>query len=136
MVIDTSALIAVMGGAPEAAQCEQAIERDSKRLMSVASILEAAIVLEKRFGPEGPRALDELLQRLPIDAMPVDGGQLEWARYAHHTYGRGRHPAALNFGDCFSYALAKSIGERLLYVGLDFSRTDVRSALSDEDPGR
>ena len=128
MVIDTSALIAVMTGEPEADRCEQAIGQDFKRLMSVASVLEAAIVLDKRFGPEGPRALDELLQRLPIEAMPVDAEQLEWARYAHHTYGRGRHPAALNFGDCFSYALARSTGERLLYVGSDFSRTDLRSA--------
>jgi len=135
MVIDTSALIAVMTSEPDAIRCEQAIGRDIRRLMSVASILEAAIVLEKRFGTDGPRALDELLQRLPIEAMPVDGEQLEWARYAHHTYGRGRHPAALNFGDCFSYALARSTGERLLYVGGDFSRTDVQSALSDEDSG-
>jgi ribonuclease VapC len=101
--------------------------------VSVASILEAAIVLEKRFGPEGTRALDELIQRLPIDAMPVDCEQLEWARFAYHTYGRGRHPAALNFGDCFSYALARSTGEPLLYVGSDFSRTDVKSSLSNAE---
>lgn len=131
MVIDTSALIAVMTCEPDAGQYESAIKRDAKRLMSLASILEAAIVLEKRFGEEGPRALDELLRRLPIEAAPFDGDQLEWARYAHHTYGRGRHPAALNFGDCFSYALAKTTGERLLYKGSDFSRTDVRSALDD-----
>ena len=131
MVIDTSALIAVMTGEPDAGHYESAIKRDAERLMSVASILEAAIVLEKRFGQEGPRGLDELLRRLPIQAVSVDGDQLEWARYAHHTYGRGRHPAALNFGDCFSYALAKTTGERLLYKGSDFSRTDVRSALED-----
>ena len=131
MVIDTSALIAVMTDEPDAGQYESAIKRDAKRLMSVASILEAAIVLEKRFGQEGSRGLDELLRRLPIEAVPVDGDQLEWARHAHHTYGRGRHPAALNFGDCFSYALAKTTGERLLYKGSDFSRTDVTSALED-----
>ena len=104
-------------------------DQDSKRLMSVASILEATIVLENRFGHEGPGELDGLLRRLPIDAVPVDSDQLEWARYAYRTYGRGRHPAALNFGDCFSYALAKTASERLLYKGADFSRTDVRSAL-------
>jgi ribonuclease VapC len=133
MVIDTSALIAVMNDEPDAGRYEDAITRDSRRLMSLASVLEAAIVLEKRFGQEGPRALDELLRRLPIEAVSVDGDQLEWARHAHHTYGRGRHPAALNFGDCFSYALAKSTGERLIYKGADFSRTDVKSALADQD---
>jgi ribonuclease VapC len=99
----------------------------------VASILETAIVLEKRFGQEGPRELDALLLRLPVEPVSVDADQLEWARHAHHTYGRGRHPAALNFGDCFSYALAKAVGERLLYKGSDFSRTDVRSALDNQD---
>ena len=129
MVIDTSALIAVMTGEPDAAHYESAIKRDARRLMSAASILEATIVLEKRFGEEGPRELDELLRRLPIEAVSFDGDQLEWARYAYHTYGRGRHPASLNFGDCLSYALAKTTGEKLLFKGSDFSRTDVRSAL-------
>jgi ribonuclease VapC len=129
MVIDTSALIAVMTGEADADCYERAIDRDPKRLMSVASILEATIVLENRFGHEGPGELDGLLRRLPIEAVPVDSDQLEWARYAYRTYGRGHHPAALNFGDCFSYALAKTAGERLLYKGSDFSRTDVRSAL-------
>jgi ribonuclease VapC len=133
MVIDTSALIAVMTNEPDARRYEDAITRDARRLMSVASVLETAIVLEKRFGEEGPRALDELLRRLPIEAVSVDGDQLEWARYAHHTYGRGRHPAALNFGDCFSYALSKSTGERLIYKGTDFSCTDIGSALDDQN---
>jgi ribonuclease VapC len=133
MVIDTSALIAVMTGEPDAERCESAMDRDARRLMSVASVLETAIVLEKRFGQEGPQELDALLLRLPIEAVSVDLDQLEWARYAHHTYGRGRHPAALNFGDCFSYALAKTAGEPLLYKGSDFSRTDVRSALDNQD---
>jgi ribonuclease VapC len=132
MVIDTSALIAVMTSEPDAERYESAIDRDSRRLMSVASLLEAAIVLENRFGQDGSRELDELLRRLPIEVVSVDGDQLEWARYAARTYGRGRHPAALNFGDCFSYALARTTGERLLYKGSDFSRTDVRSAF-DQD---
>lgn len=132
MVIDTSALIAILTGEPDAERYEGAIDRDASRLMSVASILEAAIVLEKRFGQEGAGALDEILRRLPIEAMPVDSDQLEWARCAHHMFGRGHHPAALNFGDCFSYALAKTTGEPLLYKGSDFSRTDMRSALDDQ----
>jgi ribonuclease VapC len=132
MVIDTSALIAVLTAEPDADEYEDAIGRDPKRLMSVASILETAIVLESRYGEEGPRELDVLLQRLPVEAVPVDCDQLEWARYACRAYGKGRHPAALNFGDCFSYALAKLTGERLLYKGADFTRTDIRSVLEDQ----
>ena len=85
-------------------------------------------MLENRFGEEGARELDLLIARLPIEIIPVDGDQLEWARYAYRTYGRGRHEAALNFGDCFSYALAKLTGEPLLYKGADFERTDLPSA--------
>lgn len=129
MVIDTSALIAILTGEPDAKEYEDAIDRDPKRLMSVASILETTIVLESRYGEEGPRELDVLLRRLPIEAVPVDGDQLEWARYAWRAYGRGHDPAALNFGDCFSYALARQTGEPLLYKGSDFAKTDVRSAL-------
>lgn len=129
MVIDTSALIAVLTREPDAEEYKAAIDRDAKRLMSVASILETAIVLESRYGEEGPRELDALLRRLPIEAVPVDCDQLEWARYACRAYGKGRHPAALNFGDCFSYALARLTGEPLLYKGADFARTDIRSAL-------
>ena len=126
MVIDTSALIAVMTCEPDAGQYESAIKRDAKRLMSVASILEAAIVLEKRFGEEGPRALDELLRRLPIEAAPFDGDQLEWARYAHHTYGRGPSPGAPQFGGLFSTPPAKTPGQRV-YKKKGFSLTEVRS---------
>jgi ribonuclease VapC len=129
MVIDTSALIAVLTGEPDAEAYAVAIDRDAKKLMSVASILETTIVLESRYGEEGPRELDVLLRRLPIEAVPVDCDQLEWARYAWRAYGRGHHPAALNLGDCFSYALAKRTGEQLLYKGADFARTDIRSAL-------
>jgi ribonuclease VapC len=85
MVIDTSALIAVMTSETDAGQYESAIKRYAKRLMSVATILEAAIILEKRFGEEGPQGLEDLLRRLPIEAVPFDGDQLEWARYAHRT---------------------------------------------------
>ncbi len=129
MVIDTSALIAVLTGEPDAEQYEKAIDRATRRLMSVASILEAAIVLDKRYGPDGTSELDAIIRRLPIEAASVDADQLEWARYAHRTYGKGHHAAALNYGDCFAYALAKNTGERLLYKGSDFSRTDVGSAL-------
>jgi ribonuclease VapC len=128
MVIDTSALVAVLTGEPEAEVFEDAINGDGKRLMSAASVLETAIVLESRFGEDGPRELDLLIQRLPIEIVAVDLDQLEWARYAFHTYGRGLHAAGLNFGDCFSYALARTTGEPLLFKGADFLKTDLTSA--------
>lgn len=105
-----------------------AIGRDQICLISAASILESAIVLEARRGAGGGRILDDFLAELPIEVMPVDLDQLDWARRAFETYGRGRHPAKLNFGDCFSYALAKTTGESLLYKGADFAQTDLKSA--------
>jgi ribonuclease VapC len=129
MVIDTSALIAVVTGEPSAAEIEAAIDRDPKRIMAAASVLEASIVLESRYGDAGTRELDLLIQRIPIEIPPFDGDQLEWARYAFRTYGKGRHRAALNFGDCFSYALSKLTGEPLLFIGDDFHRTDLAAAL-------
>lgn len=129
MVIDTSALVAVLVGEPDADRYEEAIDRDPVRLMSVASVLETAIVLENRYGEAGGRELDLLIHRLPIQVIGVDAEQLEWARIAFRKFGRGRHAASLNFGDCFPYALSKVTGEPLLYKGLDFSQTGVASAL-------
>src|SRR2546423_504130 len=123
MVIDTSALIAILTNEPDAEEFENAIDRDAIRLVSVASVLESSIILDSRFGRAGTRELDLLLQRVPIQARAVDCEQLEWARFAFETYGRGRHPAKLNFGDCFPYALSKVTGERLLYKGTDFAQT-------------
>ena len=131
MVIDTSALVAILVSEANAEQLKQAIDRDTTRLMSVASALETSIVLEGRFGDAGTRELDLIVQRLPIELRPVDWDQLEWARFAYHTYGRGRHPAKLDFGDCFSYALSKVTGEPLLYIGTDFAETDLVSALAE-----
>jgi ribonuclease VapC len=128
MIIDTSALVAILTDEDDAEKLENAIDRDTARLMSTASVLEAAIVLESRYGEAGTRELDLMIQRLPIEIRPVDFDQLEWARFAFHTYGRGRHPAKLNFGDCFSYALSKVTGEPLLYKGADFAQTDLVSA--------
>jgi len=125
MVIDTSALVAILTGEPCAEQLKAAINHDTTRLMSAASVLEAGIVLESRYGEEGSRELDLLLRRLPIEVVPFDDGQLEWARHAYRTYGKGRHAASLNFGDCFSYALAKVTGEPVLFVGTDFAQTDL-----------
>lgn len=130
MVIDTSALVAILTNEDEAEPLENAIDRDTARLMSAASVLEAAIVLESRYGEAGIRELDLMIQRLPIEIRPVDFDQLEWARFAFHTYGRGHHAAKLNFGDCFSYALSKITGEPLLYKGANFAQTDLVSALA------
>src|SRR5579872_59171 len=93
--------------------------------MSMASVLETAIVMETRFGDGGGRELDLLIHRLPLRAVAVDHDQLEWARIGFRRFGKGRHPAGLNFGDCFSYALSKVSGEPLLYKGSDFEKTDV-----------
>src|ERR1700680_3612589 len=131
MVIDTSAMVAILTSEVGSDQLKNAIDRDATRLMSIASALETSIVLESRFGEAGTRELDLIIQRLPIELRPVDWDQLEWARFAYHNYGRGRHTAKLNFGDCFSYALSKITGEPLLYIGNDFAQTDLVSALAE-----
>lgn len=126
MVIDTSALTAILLDEPEAEQFEIAVEADPTRLMSAASVLETSMVVETRLGEAGGRELDLLLHKARIDVVAVDAGQLEWARHAFRTFGKGRHQARLNFGDCFSYALAKTSGESLLFKGDDFAQTDVK----------
>ncbi len=113
---------------PDAEALKRRIDLAETRLVSVASVLEAAIVLQHKFGTDGPTMLDELFARIPMDVVSVDAKQLQWARHAVETYGRGQHPAKLNFGDCFSYALAKSSGEPILFKGTDFSLTDLATA--------
>jgi ribonuclease VapC len=129
MVIDSSALIAILLNEPEAEQFKFAIDQASVRLISAGTVLEAAIVAQQRSGQAGTSELNRTLGRLPAQIVPFDLDQLVWARYALETYGRGRHPAKLNFGDCFTYALAKSTGEPLLFKGSDFSLTDLKSAV-------
>lgn len=128
MVIDTSALVAILFGEPEAEAFAELIEADPTRLMSLASVLEASIVVESELGAEGGRELDALLQTVGIRREPVTVEQLAAARHAFRSFGKGRHPAALNFGDCFSYALSKTTGESLLFKGDGFARTDVSRA--------
>ena len=127
MVIDTSALLAVLLDEPERRSYNESIEAADSRVMSVATFVEVSIVLEARYGAEGLRALDRFIERAGIDLAPVDLEQARIARDAFSRFGKGRHAAALNFGDCFSYALAQVLGEPLLYKGDDFSRTDLRS---------
>jgi len=125
MVIDTSALIAVLLNETNAGRIAQAMERGSPRLLSSANLLEASMLIESRKGEAGGRELDLLLYRALVEVVQVDQDQAEIARVAWRRFGKGRHPAALNFGDCFAYALAKSRGLALLFDGDDFARTDV-----------
>jgi len=125
MVIDTSALIAILQDEPERRSFNLAIEAAEIRLLSSASLVEASLVIETRFGPDGVRDLDLLLAKAGVGIEPVDEDQAYIARRAFRQYGKGRHPAGLNFGDCFTYALAKFTGEPLLFKGHDFSKTDL-----------
>jgi ribonuclease VapC len=126
MVIDTSALVAVLLQEPEAPRIAQAIEDASVRLLSAASLLEASIVIESRKGEEGARDLDLLLYRAGIEIVAVDQNQAEIARRGWRRFGKGRHAASLNYGDCFAYALARSRNLPLLFQGDDFKHTDIR----------
>jgi ribonuclease VapC len=125
MVIDTSAIIAILLGELEAEDIARAISDGQKRLMSVFSMLEASIVIEAKKGEAGGRELDLLLHRARIETIGMDPEQGEIARIAWQRFGKGRHPAGLNIGDCCAYALAKYSGEPLLFKGDDFSKTDI-----------
>jgi ribonuclease VapC len=125
MVLDTSAILALLFNEPEADDIEVAIDDDPKRLMSTASCLEAAMVVEARLGAAGGREFDLLLHKAGIELVAVTAEQAEVARAAWRRFGRGRHEAGLNFGDCFAYALSATSGEPLLFKGNDFARTDV-----------
>ena len=128
MVIDTSAVLAILLGEPEADHIAIAIENATPRLMSAANLLEASIVIEARKGEAGGRELDLLLYRSGIEIVTVDRDQVEVARTAWRCFGKGRHPAALNYGDCFAYGLAMTRRLPLLFRGDDFSQTDITPA--------
>ncbi|GAC1436730.1 MAG: type II toxin-antitoxin system VapC family toxin [Terriglobales bacterium] len=125
MVIDSSALVAIFLGEPERQSLLDLIMAAETRLISAASVVETGIVLETRRGEEAGREFDLFLIRVNIEIVPVDAEQSELARSAWRHYGKGRHPAGLNFGDCFAYALSKSQGHPLLAKGDDFARTDI-----------
>lgn len=128
MVIDTSALLAILRDEPERRAFNEAIEATESRVMSAATFVEVSIVVEARHGAEGLRDLDLFLAKAAIEVVDVDVEQARVARTAFSRFGRGRHAAGLNYGDCFSYALASVRGEPLLYKGDDFSLTDIASA--------
>ncbi|MEN3952335.1 type II toxin-antitoxin system VapC family toxin [Iodidimonas sp. SYSU 1G8] len=125
MVVDTSALVAILLNEPERAAYNASIAASAIRLISAASLLEAALVIESRKGASGQAELDRFVLRARLDVVAFDALQAEAARFGWRRFGKGRHPAALNFGDCFSYALAKCTGEPLLFKGTDFSMTDI-----------
>jgi ribonuclease VapC len=124
MVIDTSALIAILQREPERRTYLEAIEAADTIRMSVASFVESSIVVESRYGPEGLLYLDRFISRASIELIPVDAEQGQLARSAFSRFGKGRHRAGLNYGDCFSYAAAIALGEPLLCKGDDFIHTD------------
>ena len=125
MVIDTSAIIAILLGEPETNRISQAILNDPKRLMSAFSLLECSLVIESRKGEPGGRELDLLLHRLSVEIISMNPDQSQIARDAWRKFGKGRHPAALNIGDCCAYALARFANEPLLFKGNDFNRSDI-----------
>ena len=125
MVIDTSALVAILFHEPERRALNEAIEDADARMLSTATFVETSIVVQARTGDVGRRDLDLILSRAAIELVPVDGQQAEIARDGFRRFGKGRHPAALNFGDCFSYALAITMDQPLLWKGDDFTHTDV-----------
>ncbi len=127
MVIDTSALVAILRNEPERRRFNEAIEVADTRRISAATFVEVSIVLEARFGAEGVRDFDLLCAKAGLVIAPVDVEQAELARRAWRLYGKGRHAAGLNYGDCFAYALAASLDDCLLYKGADFAATDVRA---------
>lgn len=128
MVIDTSAIAAIAFNEPDAASLEQRIADDPVRMISAATMLEAAMVIEARLGEPGGSELDLWLHKVGVEIVAVEAEHADQARRAWRRYGKGRHPAGLNYGDCFSYALAALTGEPLLYKGNDFSQTDIRAA--------
>ena len=128
MVIDTSAILAILLGESEAEEFATKIAAQGHCLVSSFSLLEAGIVIEARKGESGGCELDLLIARSGIECVDLTAEHAELARGAWRRFGKGRHPAALNIGDCCSYALAKVSGEPLLFKGTDFGKTDISSA--------
>lgn len=128
MVIDSSALLAILLDEPEADAMLDAMEADPKRFLCSAHLLETAMVIEARNGPAGGRELDLLVHRAQIQLVNLTPELAERAREAWRRWGKGNHPAKLNYSDCCAYALAQQMGEALLFKGEDFGKTDVRPA--------
>jgi ribonuclease VapC len=130
MVVDTSALLAIFLAEPERKHFLGLITEAATRFISAANVLETGIVLEARRGEAAGREFDLFLYQARFDVVSADSEQMEIARIAWRKYGKGRHPAGLNFGGCFAYALAKTLGEPILFKGADFKHTDLVSVVS------
>jgi len=128
MIVDTAVIIAILRDEPDAAAIAEALGRPQARRMSAVSYVEAAVVVDSNRNPVLSRRLDDLLREVQIAVEPVTLNQARIAREAYRDFGKGRHRAGLNFGDCFAYALAKEKGESLLFQGDDFLHTDVETA--------
>jgi ribonuclease VapC len=128
MVVDPSALIAILENEPEKRHFLQLMQFANQVRMSAASLVEVSIVIQNRAGDDGISRLDDLIVKAGIEVVPVSLDEAILARDAHRRFGKGRHGARLNLGDCFSYALAKRLGEPLLFKGNDFIHTDIEAA--------
>lgn len=126
MIVDTSVFVAIVGAEPEADRFGEALGASLSSLLSAGNYLECVMIAETRFG--GRARLDEWLRDMGIAVVPVDLALAQRAADAFVRFGKGRHPAALNYGDCFAYALAQSLGAPLLYKGADIARTDIAPA--------
>ncbi len=129
MVIDSSALIAILSREPERPLFERGIRLAANRLLGAAALVETSIVVLSRRGEEGLAVLNDLLIDMRIETVPVSAAHSRLAIDAFRHFGKGRHSAGLNFGDCLSYALARATGESLLFKGDDFSQTDIERAV-------
>jgi ribonuclease VapC len=131
MIIDTSALVAILRDEPEAEMCARAIESAAERRLSAVNFVETAVVIDGSRDPIASRRFDDLLTVAHVRIEPVTESQARLARDAYRDFGKGSgHPAKLNLGDCFAYALAKATGESLLFIGADFAQTDIMPAIA------
>lgn len=129
MVIDTSALLAILKAEPEALAVISALGRPGAKWISTATLLETRVVIDRQVGEAGQAELERLLATAAITPVPLEAAHVHWALEGWRRFGKGRHPAALNFGDCFSYGLARALEAQLLFIGADFAATDLAAAL-------
>jgi ribonuclease VapC len=127
VVIDTSAAVAIVTGEPDGGWVAHALDSTERRYISSGSYLELCVVLTGRLGPIGPTAADHLVRSLAIEVVEVDSDQARQAANGFVRFGKGRHPASLNFGDCFVYGLASELGLPIVCLGKDFPQTDLET---------
>jgi len=128
MILDTSPIVAILAEEPDSERYIEAISRAPRCRISAGNFVELSLVIESQFDADVLRQCDALFRRIGVIIEPVTVDQAHVARQAFHDFGKGRHAAGLNFGDCFAYALAKVTGEPLLFKGEDFTKTDIVSA--------